>query len=1027
MYKIYMQNLSDASPTLIYQSDNKSENLIIEPKLSFEWQQHGSLDFSMLPGHPAYTDIHSMITFVTVYWDDEELFYGRVVTIDKTLHGQKDVYCEGALSFLSDGEVQAYDGSTTAQAFFSKCLTDYNATVESRKQFSLGTCEFTDSGIYFKMEENSEARSVLDEQLVKRLGGCMVVRKTSSGHSLNYLKQVGSSSSQKIRICENVQDRTEHDSGESLFTILRPIGANDIDTHETVKLSGSGVIEIPAMIAKYGRITKTENFSDQTTEAGLRAEAEKYIERLGMSTDKLPVTVDFSFVDFHYLNPSITRIHFGDVFEDIEGYEGEALVVGALELDLEDPKNDTLSLYNKTYLDAREYSALLESATGSASRGGGGGGSSLAKALSSLEETEEEKFWKHVHATDDALMLFGDRIQLAADILIGSTREYDVLASDVEELYGTHLHGNGNGFWEMYGRIVRDEDGNITIADGAGLRVERTEGGITTSYGVYDEQTLTAGIMVDKLNDDNTTYILGDRIIIGNVATTYQVALVTGSDASNYTAINPHQLRYYELINGQYVYSEDTVAQPNKTYYSKKISLPADGSGLTANARLEREANRIGLVVEGYGADATIRSAEIVAAINDDGTSGVLLRADRINIDSTSGSSFTIDENGKMTFNAENAIVAINAATAEINAGKIALNSAGTITLASKMAIEADTGYLSISGSARVADTLFVTNQNGGIRTTNLNIGGSTGTQGEETGTLSYRGESFNIQRAFLGNGLPPGGYITLGRVLTTSASELDFNHSHAVSMEEITSGANVGKVHAVIGAPVAYDSQNTANRESFFDIAASQTYIDGVAAAYANAVNRVAWPTTPASPPGSFSMSVPGNPWNASTETGTTNTRNFSLSAGSFDANYISTVNLTMSHNESGWTVTDGVVARINVDASGVYSDGWTAGDANGYTRAANQRTTLYTSSNGTFYAPFGYSMVEVDVSSSTHNITIMASSRESSNPGGYVEIFQDAGAYADLRNKVDGFYTFKVSCGGTDKWYGFWVGPRG
>ena len=59
--------------------------------------------------------------------------------------------------------------------------------------------------------------------------------------------------------------------------------------------------------------------------------------------------------------------------------------------------------------------------------------------------------------------------------------------------------------------------------------------------------------------------------------------------------------------------------------------------------------------------------------------------------------------------------------------------------------------------------------------------------------------------------------------------------------------------------------------------------------------------------------------------------------------------------------------------------------------------------------------------------NITIMASVRESANPGGYTEIFEDAGAYTDLRNKVEGFYTFKVSCGGTDKWYGFWVGPRG
>lgn len=58
--------------------------------------------------------------------------------------------------------------------------------------------------------------------------------------------------------------------------------------------------------------------------------------------------------------------------------------------------------------------------------------------------------------------------------------------------------------------------------------------------------------------------------------------------------------------------------------------------------------------------------------------------------------------------------------------------------------------------------------------------------------------------------------------------------------------------------------------------------------------------------------------------------------------------------------------------------------------------------------------------------NITIMASVRESANPGGYTEIFEDAGAYTDLRNKVEGFYTFKVTSGSTEKWYGFWVGPR-
>ena len=114
---------------------------------------------------------------------------------------------------------------------------------------------------------------------------------------------------------------------------------------------------------------------------------------------------------------------------------------------------------------------------------------------------------------------------------------------------------------------------------------------------------------------------------------------------------------------------------------------------------IEVQAGRISLVVTGEGTSASINVEAITGAIN---KSQVAIRADRIKIDSTSGSSFSIGSDGTMTFNAENAIAAINAATAEINAGKIALNSAGTITLASKLGINAS-GLLRVDGGAEAA------------------------------------------------------------------------------------------------------------------------------------------------------------------------------------------------------------------------------------------------------------------------------------------------------------------------------------
>lgn len=218
----------------------------------------------------------------------------------------------------------------------------------------------------------------------------------------------------------------------------------------------------------------------------------------------------------------------------------------------------------------------------------------------------------------------------------------------------------------------------------------------------------------------------------------------------------------------------------------------------------------------------------IINAINDQRTGTAKVRADRIKIDSTSGSSFSIGSDGTMTFNAENAIAAINAAEATINADRIKLDAKDTITLNALLGIQANTGYLRVNGTLSVKNNIYATD-NISLGDT-LIIGESTGTQGDETGRLFFRGTEYFEKPIRMGVTSP---FIVSGRVLADSVKDvIDLNHSHAVSMTEQTTGANAGKVHAVIGEPVSYSSSSTANRESFFDIAASQTYLNGVAAA---------------------------------------------------------------------------------------------------------------------------------------------------------------------------------------------------
>lgn len=642
MYKVYIQNLSDASRTLIYQS-NSTDSLIEEPKVAFDWDQPVNFSFSIHPGHPAYSSLTPMVTFVTVDSDDNEIFFGRVLTSDKDIFGKKEIYCEGALSFLSDSELSEYESTTSISSFFSNCINQHNSQVESRKRFSVGTVEFTDTNVYFKHEDNVDPKSTLDEQLVKRFGGCITIKKTQNGHSINYLKQVGETKTNLIRLGENVKDRTDHESGESIFSILRPIGGTNSGEDNPVTISeNDGLIEIPAMIAKYGRIIKKETFSDKFTESDLRTAAMTFIERLGMMDDKPPITVDISYVDFCYLNPSIGKINFGDVFNDIEGYPGEAMVVGRMELDLSNPANDTISLYNKTYLDSREYSPILSSSTGSTSSagaggrgGGGGGGSALAEALADMEEEQNDvlniggedikRLNIHANSVDGYITLSSHQISLQSEVLFGSNRTYDMISTDVEEMWGSQVHADGNGFWNMYGTVVRDDLGRIVVKGDSGLAVEKTdENGRKVTVGVYDELGLTAGLLVDKINSESTTYILGDRLIFSNAKNTYAVVRPELAD-------NPKALGYYELQNGSYVPTNDLEREPNKNYYVKKYSVGPGGD--TIASKMEKESNRISLVVEGFGENAHIKPAAIVLAINDDGGSNIKLSADTIDID----------------------------------------------------------------------------------------------------------------------------------------------------------------------------------------------------------------------------------------------------------------------------------------------------------------------------------------------------------------------------------------------------------
>lgn len=68
--------------------------------------------------------------------------------------------------------------------------------------------------------------------------------------------------------------------------------------------------------------------------------------------------------------------------------------------------------------------------------------------------------------------------------------------------------------------LTQDDNGNLIVKTSGGMKIQRTSGGVTTQYGVFDNGNLTAGVIATIVNGTPSTYISGDNIYIGNQKST---------------------------------------------------------------------------------------------------------------------------------------------------------------------------------------------------------------------------------------------------------------------------------------------------------------------------------------------------------------------------------------------------------------------------------------------------------------------------------------------------------------------------
>lgn len=403
MFQIYVGN------DLAYEPGD-TELALLSPKLTLEMGKAGSLEFTVPAGHPYMNELKQLTKPMSVNLDDEKIFRGRILSGSRTFYNQREVYCEGVLSYLVDSVQKAVKFNGKTHALFRQIISNHNSRMPIEKQFIVGNITVEDRDIiltgqsedvgqydYSQIAINSVVDNwnttydYIENCLISYCGGYLVVRQVNSVNYIDWIKDYSNTATQEIIFGKNLLDLTDESTAEDIFTVLIPLGDNNL-TIASVNGGSDELVDSEA-VSKYGRIIRTQVFSNVTDPNTLLANGRQYLVNNG----DVPNTLTITAVDLHNVDPTIKSIHLGDrvyiksSFHDLSRY----LTCTKIEYDLEKPENTvyTFGREKQTLTQRYREDKRAQSDTYNNSANGGGGIGSTASAMGAN--------WKDV--TDDYL------------------------------------------------------------------------------------------------------------------------------------------------------------------------------------------------------------------------------------------------------------------------------------------------------------------------------------------------------------------------------------------------------------------------------------------------------------------------------------------------------------------------------------------------------------------------------------------------------------------------------------------------
>lgn len=424
MFNIYANGESIHFPVV-------EDLVIVKPKLTLEIGKSGSFEFSIPPTHQYYNSLQKLKTVITVDYDETEIFRGRVLTINKGFNNVKKVRCEGNLSYLVDSVQKGERFKGKVHDLFRQIIAKHNDRVESEKRFTVGeitvdnrdivvTGSSTETESYetkkFKYEQIaidsmvddwSTTLDYIQETIINYCGGYLRTRRVGNTTYIDLLKDYFSTSPQHIEFGRNLIDFAEEVKSEDLYTVLIPLGEDNL----TIKKVNGGSDELvdQAGVELYGRIVKTHVFDGVRKASTLLEDA----QRMLANHENMPVTFTVKAVDMHLIDDSSGIIKVGDkvYVNSIPHGITDYLTCTKIEYDLENHSNDTYTFGNPKQSLTERYRKDKAKSTRARRSSGSRGSAGVAAAVEqdaeefveeTVEKTERKIFDAYIDVDPDA-------------------------------------------------------------------------------------------------------------------------------------------------------------------------------------------------------------------------------------------------------------------------------------------------------------------------------------------------------------------------------------------------------------------------------------------------------------------------------------------------------------------------------------------------------------------------------------------------------------------------------------------------